>query len=101
MVLDDLKGEVVIIKLRDYEDLTIFGISSTNIYAKIIEIDDRVGFWVENPSWAPRMALPAEEEESHLAHILIRWEYVIGIMTVPEREGFTEDEEIKPVGFRS
>lgn len=101
MVLDDLKGEVAIIKLREYEELVTFGISSTNIFAKIIEIDGRVGLWVENPSWSPRMALPSEEDESHLAHILIRWEYVIGIMIFPEREGFSEDEDIKAIGLHS
>ena len=99
MLLDDLKGDVVLIKLREFEELITFGISSTNVYAKVVEIDDRVGLWVENPSWSPRMAQPEEEDESHLAHILIRWEYVIGIMTFPERQGFDEDDEIKPIGF--
>jgi len=99
MLLDDLKGDVVLIKLREFEELITFGISSTSVYAKVVEIDDRVGLWVENPSWSPRMARPEEEDERHLAHVLIRWEYVIGIMTFPERQGFDEDDEIKPIGF--
>lgn len=91
MLLDDLRGEVVLIKLRTYEELVAFGISSTNVYAKIIEIDDRVGIWVENPSWSPRMALPTDEDETHLAHILIKWEYVIGIIVFPERADLLEE----------
>ena len=99
MLLDDLKGDIVLIKLREFEELATFGISSTSVYAKIIEIDDRVGLWVENPRWSPGMARPGEEDETHLAHVLIRWEYVIGIMTFPERRGFDEEDEIKPIGF--
>jgi hypothetical protein len=97
MILDDLRGEVAIIKLRSHEELATFGITTANIYAKVIEVDERVGIWVENPKWSPRTR--GDEEESHLAHILIRWEYVIGIMTFPEREGIREEEDIKPIGF--
>lgn len=99
MILDDLKGEVVLIKLREYEQLATFGISSINVYAKIVEVDERVGVWVENPNWSPGRA--SEEDASHLAHILLRWEYIVGIMTFPEREGFREEEDIKPIGFVS
>jgi hypothetical protein len=96
MILEELKGEVALIKLRSHEDLVTFGVSTANIYAKVVEVDDRVGIWVENPKWSPRRQ---GAEESHLAHILIRWEYIVGIMTFPEREGFREEEDIKPIGF--
>jgi hypothetical protein len=99
MMLDDLKGEVVLIKVRQHEELTTFGVGSVNIYAKIVEVDERVGVWVENPDWRPQAEL--DEDESHLAHVLLRWEYIIGIMTFPERDGFREDEDIKPIGFLS
>jgi hypothetical protein len=99
LILDDLKGEVVLIKLREYEQLATFGISSINVYARIVEVDERVGVWVENPNWSPTAA--PEDEDKHLAHILLRWEYIIGIMTFPEREGFGEEEGIKPIGFVS
>ena len=99
MILDDLQGEVVLIKLRDYEQLVTFGVNSVNVYAKIVEVDERVGVWVENPNWSP--GSDTEEEASHLAHILVRWEYIVGIMTFPEREGFREEEDIKPIGFVS
>lgn len=99
MILDDLKGEVVLIKLRDYEQLVTFGVNSVNVYAKIVEVDERVGVWVENPNWSP--GSDTEEDTSHLAHILVRWEYIVGIMTFPEREGFREEEDIKPIGFVS
>ncbi len=99
MILDDLRGEVVLIKLREYEQLATFGITSINVYAKIVEVDERVGVWVENPNWSP--APPPEEDDSHLAHILVRWEYIVGIMTFPDRDGFSEDEDIKPIGFMS
>jgi hypothetical protein len=99
VILDDLKGEVVFIKLRDYEQLVTFGVSSVNVYAKIVEVDERVGVWVENPNWSPGSG--EEEDTSHLAHILVRWEYIVGIMTFPEREGFEEEEDIKPIGFAS
>lgn len=99
MILDDLRGEVVLIKLRDYEQLTTFGIFSVNVYAKIVEVDERVGVWVENPNWSPATA--PEEDDSHLANILVRWEYIVGIMTFPERDGFREEEDIKPIGFMS
>jgi hypothetical protein len=99
LILDDLKGEVVLIKLREYEQLSTFGIGSVNVYAKIVEVDERVGVWVENPNWSP--ATDSEDDDSHLAHILLRWEYIIGIMTFPEREGFREEEDIKPIGFAS
>jgi hypothetical protein len=99
MLLDDLRGEVVLIKLRDYEQLATFGIASVNVYAKIIEVDERVGVWVENPNWSPAAA--PEDDDSHLAHILVRWEYIVGIMMFPERDGFAEEEEIKPIGFVS
>jgi hypothetical protein len=99
MILDDLRGEVVLIKLRSAEDLATFGVSSTNIYAKVIEIDERVGVWVENPRWTP--GTHEDTEEGHLAQILIRWDYVVGIMTFPERKGFKEEEDIKPIGFVS
>ena len=98
MILEDLRGEVALIKLRSHDDLTVFGISTPNIYAKVVEVDERAGIWVENPRWSPRRPAGAEDE-THLAHILIRWEYVIGIMTFPEREGFREEEDIKPIGF--
>ena len=97
MLLDDLKGDIVLIKLRSHEELSTFGISSTNIYAKVIEIDERVGVWVENPRWKP--STDPDKDESHLAQILLRWEYIIGIMTFPEREGYKDDEDIKPIGF--
>ncbi len=98
MLLDDLKDEVVLIKLRGHEDLVTFGITSPNIYAKVIEVDERVGVWVENPKWKPHSS--SASEEAHLAQVLIRWEYIIGIMTFPERRGFKEEEEdIKPIGF--
>jgi hypothetical protein len=99
MILDDLKEEVVLIKLRGHEELLTFGISTSNIYAKVIEVDERVGVWVENPKWTPRRE--SQEDEGHLAQILIRWEYIIGIMTFPEREGFRDEEDIKPIGFVS
>lgn len=99
MILDDLKGEVVLIKLREYEQLATFGIGSINVYAKIVEVDERVGVWVENPNWSPATA--SEDDASHLGHILLRWEYIVGIMTFPEREGFREEEDIKPIGFVS
>jgi hypothetical protein len=99
MILDDLREEVVLVKLRGHEELVTFGISSSNIYAKVIEVDERVGVWVENPKWSPRKAAK-QDEEGHIAQILIRWEYIVGIMIFPEREGFRdEDEEIKPIGF--
>jgi len=97
MILDDLKDEVVLIKLRGHEDLVTFGITSPNIYAKVVEVDERVGIWVENPKWRPRPS--SSEEEAHLAQVLIRWEYIIGIMTFPERKGFKGEEDIKPIGF--
>jgi hypothetical protein len=97
MILDDLKDDVVLVKLRGHEELVTFGISSSNIYAKVIEVDERVGVWVENPKWTPRK--PIDDDESHLAQILIRWEYIIGIMTFPERDGFRDEEDIKPIGF--
>lgn len=99
MILDDLKGEVVLIKLRDYEQLTTFGITSINVYAKIVEVDERVGVWVENPNWSPTPT--PEDDDSHIAHILVRWEYIVGIMMFPERDGFREEEDIKPIGFVS
>jgi hypothetical protein len=99
LILDDLNGEVVLIKLREHEQLATFGVGSVNIYAKIVEVDERVGVWVENPNWSP--ATSSEDEDSHLAYILLRWEYIIGIMTFPEREGFREEEDIKPIGFTS
>lgn len=70
-----------------------------NVYAKIVEVDARVGVWVENPNWTPHA--DSEEDDSDFAHILVRWEYIIGIMTFPEREGFPEEEDIKPIGFLS
>jgi hypothetical protein len=99
MILDDLKDEVVLIKLRGHEELVTFGISSANIYAKIIEIDERVGVWVENPKWSTKQDVAGQEGQ--LAQILIRWEYVIGIMTFPEGEDLEEEEDIKPIGFVS
>ena len=99
MILDDLKGEVVLIKMREYEQLATFGITSVNVYAKIVEVDERVGVWVENPNWSP--ATTPEDDDSHLAHILVRWEYIVGIMTFPERDRFREEEDIKPIGFVS
>lgn len=98
-MLDDLKGEVVLIKVRQHEELTTFGVGSVNIYAKIVEVDERVGVWVENPDWKPQAG--SDEDEGHLAHVLLRWEYIIGIMTFPEREAFREDQGIKPIGFLS
>ena len=97
MILDDLREEVVLIKLRGHEELVTFGISSSNIYAKVIEVDERVGVWVENPKWTARRE--SQDDEGHLAQILLRWEYIIGIMTFPEREGFRNEEDIKPIGF--
>ena len=99
MILDDLKDEVVLIKLRGHEELQTFGISSPNIYAKVVEVDERVGVWVENPKWSPKRS--DQQDESHLAQILVRWEYIIVIMTFPEREGFRDEEDIKPIGFVS
>jgi hypothetical protein len=99
MILDDLRGEVVFIKLRECEELAGFGIDSVNVYARIVEVDERVGVWVENPNWTPQSA--TEEDESQLAHILLRWEYIIGIMMFPECRGFREGVDIKPVGAAS
>ena len=97
MILDELRGEVVLIKLKSHEELETFGVPSSSIYAKVIEIDERVGIWIENPKWSPRET--TEKNQGHMTQILIRWEYVVGIMTFPDREGFKEEAEIKPMGF--
>jgi hypothetical protein len=97
MLLDDLKNDIVLIKIRNHEELTTFGIRSPNIYAKVIEVDERLGIWVENPRWKPQT--DSKTDESHLTRILLKWEHIVGIMTFPEREGYKEDEEIKPIGF--
>ena len=97
MILDELKGRIVLIKLRSHEELETFGIPSANVYAKVIEVDERAGIWVENPRWVPRKA--GQAQEGHLTQVLIRWEYIVGIMTFPQREGPGEDDEIKQIGF--
>jgi hypothetical protein len=97
MILDELRGEVALIKLKSHEELETFGVPASSIYAKVIEVDERVGIWVENPKWSPKKTAP--EEQEHLTQILIRWEYVVGIMIFPDREGFKEEEDIKPMGF--
>lgn len=97
MILDELRGEIVLIKLKGHEELETFGVPSSSIYAKVIEIDERAGIWVENPKWSPKKT-PSENQE-HLTQILIRWDYVVGLMTFPDREGFKEEEGIKRMGF--
>jgi hypothetical protein len=99
MILDELKGEIVLIKLKSYEELETFGVPSSSVYAKVIEVDERVGIWIENPKWSPKKT--AKEDQEHMTQILIRWEYVVGIMTFPDRDGFKEEAEIKPMGFVS
>jgi hypothetical protein len=108
MNISDVIGDKVMVLFHSAKGLEKIGIDDDSKYCRIVGFDN-VGVWVENPSYeetpirrADGSLIPPEERERehYLAHILIPWGNIRGIVYFPgrEKEKELESEEVRPIG---
>jgi hypothetical protein len=109
MNISDVIGHKVMVLFHSAEGLEKVGIDDVSKYCRVVGFDN-VGIWVENPNYeetplrdsAGKLLAPdAREKKSYLAHILIPWGNIRGVVHFPEREQDEkelESEEVRPLG---
>ncbi len=108
MNIGDVVGNKVMVLFHSAKGLDSIGIDDVSKYCRVVGFDN-IGIWVENPTYEetpirhPDGTLIAPEErkkEQYLAHILIPWANIRGVVYFPEREREKEleSEEVRPIG---
>jgi hypothetical protein len=104
--LGNFIGKVVLFRVAPQfleEAKSILQVREPNplFYGRLLAIDG-IGCWVENKSWTSTDA-KTHQRNTHLAHILIPWSFVLSAAAFPEREfeNVLNDEEAKSIGFHA
>ncbi|MFQ5515505.1 MAG: hypothetical protein ACE5FG_13880 [Myxococcota bacterium] len=108
MNISDVIGNKVMVLVHSPKGLEKLGIDADSKYCRVVGFDN-VGLWIENPSYEETpirrpdgSLIPPEERrpERYVAHILIPWSNVRGVVYFPERERDKqlESEEVRPIG---
>ena len=101
MNMDKILGNMVLLKLDNWEELEPFGIEGEHVYARVIGMGD-FGLWIENTSFeaAP---VTSSTAESCLAYVLVSWNHVKSVVFFPniEDESLFDYDKVKSLGFHS
>ena len=109
MNIGEVVGKKVMVLFHSAKGLNSLGIDDNTKYCRVVGFDN-IGLWVENPSYEEtpirddhgNLIPPAEREpRRYVAHILIPWGNVRGIVAFPDREKSEpelESEEVRPIG---
>jgi len=108
MTISDIVGKKVMVLFNTAKGLESLGIDDPSKYCRVVGFDN-IGIWVENPHYeetpirdADGSLIPPDERQraQYLAHILVPWGNVRGVVYFPEREREheLESEEVRPIG---
>ncbi|KKB37163.1 hypothetical protein [Bacillus thermotolerans] len=114
MHLDNFAGQKIQIKLRNFPEELVG--EMTGIYrpdewhvVKLIR-NESMGIWVENPCHKrievlddAGVEIPVEEqkEETCVAHLFIRWEYISSVITFPDQNVLGLAKKVQRIGFHA
>lgn len=112
MRVRNLIGKGVFIKLKEEisDHFKNWGIKGKEFFATVVGVDEYLGVWVRNTEFRVRFSTDKDgneipenmrKEEIAEADILLKWEYIKGILDInDERLKVIEDDEVR-LGFQS